>query len=58
MDLCIQSALVTGGLVFVDMALVDHAVDDRDSVLVGFNRKFLVTLLDRNHYFLELATEK
>jgi GTP-binding protein len=38
----VQSALVTSGLVLGNNAFVDHAVDNRHSILVGCRRCFLV----------------
>ncbi len=34
-NLCVQAALVTGGLVLVDNAFVGHAVDDRYSFVIS-----------------------
>ena len=38
----VQPALVSSGLVLVDDALVDHAVDDRYGVLVGRHSRIFV----------------
>jgi len=41
-DPLVQPALMASGLVLIDDALVDHAVDDRYRILVGCNSSILV----------------
>lgn len=55
-DLGVQSALVTGGFVFTDDALIDHLINDRDSSVIGLLGNFFVTFRYGNNNFLELAT--
>src|SRR5690606_20560197 len=56
LDVCVQAALVTSGLVLVDDALVSHAVDDRNSSSVGSLCFFQVFGFDRLDYVLDVGT--
>ena len=48
---------MASGLVFVDDALVDHAVDNRHSVLVGCCSSFLVAGITGLDDILDLAAQ-
>ena len=57
-DLAVQAALVSGGLVFVDQALVGRAVDGGDADIVSGLCLFLVTGSDRLDNILDAGSHQ
>src|SRR5690554_6227565 len=56
LDVCVQAALVTSGLVLGDDALVGHAVDDRNGSSVGGLGFFQILGVDRFYNVLDVGT--
>jgi len=56
-DALVQAALVTSGLVLVDDAFVDHAIDDRHGIFVRRNGSVFVAGITSLDDILDLGAQ-